>query len=83
MHTVWNFVQGNVFGMEVSGLEISCSLFSSTSDPSRSLWNGGSFGAEGGLSVTIVLTIAILVMLFTARGNAAVSPRTENAGDNC
>ena len=48
MHTVWNFVQGNVFGMEVSGLEISCSLFSSTSDPSRSLWNGGSFGAEGG-----------------------------------
>ena len=83
MHTVWNFVQGNVFGMEVSGLEISCSLFSSTSDPSRSLWNGGSFGAEGGLYVTIVLTIAILVMLFTARGNAAVSPRTENAGDNC
>lgn len=83
MHTVWNFVQGNVFGMEVSGLEMSCSLFSSTSDPSRSLWNGGSFGAKGGLSVTIVLTIAILVMLFTARGNAAVSPCTENAGDNC
>ncbi len=83
MHTVWNFMQGNVFGMEVSGLKMSCSLFSSTSDPTRSLWNGGSFGAEGGLSVTIVLTAAILLLLFTARGNAAVSPRTENAGDNC
>lgn len=67
LHSVWNFVQGNVFGMEVSGLKTSCSLFSSTSDPSRSFWNGGAFGAEGGFSVTIVMVIAILLLLFFKR----------------
>ena len=64
MHTVWNFVQGNVFGMEVSGLNLSCSLFESSTDPARSFWNGGAFGPEGGFSVTIVMVIAILLLLF-------------------
>lgn len=64
LHSVWNFVQGNVFGMEVSGLNLSCSLFESSTDPARSFWNGGAFGPEGGFSVTIVMVIAILLLLF-------------------
>ena len=115
LHSVWNFVQGNVFGMEVSGMDFSCSLFTSSTDPARSFWNGGAFGPEGGFSVTIVMVIAILLLLFfkkrggeeliplndiaeeaavsgeglaagntfTAHGNEAVSPHTENAGDSC
>ena len=67
LHSVWNFVQGNVFGMEVSGLNLSCYLFSSSTDPARSFWNGGSFGAEGGFSVTIVMILAILLLLFWNR----------------
>lgn len=97
LHSVWNFVQGNVFGMEVSGLKMSCSLFSSTSDPSHSFWNGGSFGAEGGFSVTVVMVIALLLLLFFKKrsseelsplkmpkehGNGDVSPHTESAEDN-
>ncbi len=115
LHSVWNFVQGNVFGMEVSGMDLSCSLLTSSTDPARSFWNGGAFGPEGGFSVTIVMVIAILLLLFfkrrggeelipspdtaeevavsgeglaagntfTAHGNEAVSPHTENAGDSC
>lgn len=64
LHSVWNFVQGNVFGMEVSGLNLSCSLFESSTDPARSFWNGGAFGPEGGFSVTIIMVIAILLLLF-------------------
>lgn len=67
LHSVWNFVQGNVFGTEVSGLNLSCSLLQSSSDPSRSFWNGGTFGPEGGFSVTIVMVIAILLLLFWKR----------------
>ena len=64
LHSVWNFVQGNVFGMEVSGMGLSCSLLTSSTDPARSFWNGGAFGPEGGFSVTIVMVIAILLLLF-------------------
>lgn len=63
IHSIWNFMQGNVFGMEVSGMKMSCSFFSSVSDPSKSFWNGGSFGAEGGFSVTVVLIVALLLLL--------------------
>lgn len=31
------------------------------------LWNGGAFGPEGGLYVTIVLVVAILVVLLFCR----------------
>ena len=62
-HSVWNFVQGNVFGMEVSGMNFSCSLLSSSADPSKSFWNGGAFGPEGGFSVTIILAAALVFLL--------------------
>ena len=64
LHSAWNFVQGNVFGIEVSGINLSCSIFTSSADPAKSFWNGGSFGAEGGFSVTIVMVIATLLLLF-------------------
>lgn len=78
MHSVWNFVQGNVFGMEVSGMKLSCTLFTSAADPEKTFWNGGSFGAEGGFSVTVVCLIFILLLLiipkkkaYSENGNAA------------
>ena len=75
MHSVWNFVQGNVFGMEVSGMKFSCTLFASAADPEKTFWNGGSFGAEGGFSVTIVLITAILLLLLIPRKAACDESR--------
>ena len=64
LHTSWNFVQGNVFGVLVSGGTPSVSILSTAPTELKDLINGGPFGLEGGIAVTIVVTIAILVTAF-------------------
>ena len=64
VHTAWNFVEGCVFGVLVSGIDTGDSILSVASDTSKSLINGGSFGLEGGLAVTAVYVIGIIVLLF-------------------
>ena len=59
IHTVWNFAQGNIYGISVSGLDMTTSIFSFGLTKEGALINGGSFGLEGGLAVTIVLIISI------------------------
>lgn len=62
-HSVWNFVQGNLYGISVSGNKITSSIFTSTSaEGGASVINGGSFGMEGGFAITIVLIIAIFIV---------------------
>lgn len=63
LHTSWNFVQGNVFGVLVSGGDMGDTILRTTSDYSKTLINGGDFGLEGGLGVTIVLVIVIAAFL--------------------
>ncbi len=64
LHSAWNFAQGNLFGVEVSGTPLASSVFSVTMTESGKWINGGSFGLEGGLAVTIVYVIGIAVLLF-------------------
>ena len=62
-HSVWNFVQGNLYGISVRGNKITSSIFTSTAaDGGATVINGGTFGMEGGFAVTIVLIIAIVVI---------------------
>ena len=64
LHSAWNWVQGNILGFEVSGLEAGgVSLWKlKTQGPD---WiTGGGFGPEGGVAVTAVLLIGIAVILF-------------------
>lgn len=65
IHSLWNFVQGNLYGISVSGMEDMESIMKLSSVSTKSLINGGDFGLEGGLAVTIVLVISIAVMLCT------------------
>lgn len=62
-HSIWNFVQGNFYGIKVSGMSTSCTVFESVAVEGREWMNGGAFGLEGGLAVTIVLVAATLFML--------------------
>lgn len=62
-HSIWNFVQGNFYGIRVSGMETTCSVFESTTTAGRSLIHGGAFGMEGGLAVTVVLIAGTLFLL--------------------
>lgn len=62
-HSVWNFVQGNLYGISVSGNKVTSSIFTSTSaEGGATFINGGSFGMEGGIAITIVLIAAIAVV---------------------
>lgn len=63
IHSMWNFTQGNVFGISVSGMNPSPSIFVTNSDGGMALINGGSFGLEGGLAVTLVLAVGVAVIL--------------------
>lgn len=63
LHSIWNFAQGNIFGILVSGMKTSTSVFSFESTTSGSLINGGTFGLEGGLAVTFVLLVSTAIVL--------------------
>ena len=64
VHSIWNFVQGNILGIQVSGLRQQPSLFTSELVSDRQWMNGGAFGAEGGFAVTLVLGLAIAFLLW-------------------
>lgn len=62
-HSVWNLVQGNFYGIQVSGTPLGNSLFTTKLTEGRPLLNGGSFGMEGSLICTFVYVVGIVVLL--------------------
>ena len=70
LHSAWNFVEGHVFGCRVSGLITESTLFVTESAPTLSLTNGGEFGPEGGVAVTVVMLVAIVLVLVFPSKNA-------------
>jgi len=65
LHSMWNFAQGNLFGIPVSGLEgLPSPLAAESIDGGwKNLIRGGAFGLEGGLAVTVTLILACGVVL--------------------
>ncbi len=66
IHTAWNWAQGNLFGLPVSGLSAGGTLFNFQST-GPSWFSGGSFGPESGLAVSVILIVACLVVGFYHR----------------
>lgn len=64
LHSVWNWVQGNFFGFEVSGTIASGGTLFNLMETGEDWLTGGTFGPEGGAAVTVVLLIAIAVTVF-------------------
>ena len=66
LHSMWNFAQGNLFGIPVSGLVgLPSPLAAQVAEGGwQTRINGGSFGLEGGLAVTVALALACGVVLF-------------------
>lgn len=64
LHSVWNWVQGNFFGFEVSGTQADGGTLINLMETGEDWLTGGAFGPEGGVAVTIVLLIGIAVILF-------------------
>ena len=64
MHTAWNFAQGNLFGFEVSGLNVSVGSLIDLNLVGNDTITGGIFGPEAGIIATFVLLMSIVVLLF-------------------
>lgn len=61
-HAGWNFFQGNVYGVPVSGNPEPTSLFAfGPTQGSRELLSGGAFGIEASLVATVLLILSIAV----------------------
>jgi uncharacterized protein len=58
IHAVWNWAQGNVFGLAVSGGNAPGGTLFNLMEVGPDAITGGSFGPEGGLVVTVVLVIS-------------------------
>ncbi|MBR4056738.1 MAG: CPBP family intramembrane metalloprotease [Oscillospiraceae bacterium] len=64
IHSAWNFAQGNLVGIRVSGMTQMPTVAIMNPVGERALFHGGAFGLEGGLIVTFVTLAAIALTLF-------------------
>lgn len=63
MHTVWNWAQGNFFGMQVSGIETNATVLQFSQTGAKDWLGGARFGLEAGAGTTVVLVIMLAVFL--------------------
>ncbi|MFV8044376.1 CPBP family intramembrane glutamic endopeptidase [Streptococcus pluranimalium] len=65
LHGAWNFVQGNIYGIEVSGGDSGKSILKFINNPQTPDWlSGGSFGTEGSLITCLVEVCFMLGILY-------------------
>lgn len=63
-HTAWNFAQGNLFGLYVSGADGAARIIHTKYSADSIHWlTGGQFGPEGGVAVTIIVIISLMLLL--------------------
>mgnify|MGYP002589008871 FL=1 len=63
-HAIWNFMLGPFFGVPVSGYSIYSSIFQTAPVTNKTLINGGGFGFEGGLGLTIGAVLMLIVLFY-------------------
>jgi hypothetical protein len=65
-HIAWNFVQGYIFGIPISGSSNDTALLNTTfSGPD--LLTGGAFGAECGAACTLIIILGMLFVQFVIK----------------
>lgn len=76
IHSVWNWSQGNLFGISVSGIGVENTVWKFVPNPEYKIINGGDFGLEGGLAITFVLCAAILITGLSLRKKSVLEKQT-------
>jgi uncharacterized protein len=66
IHSVWNWAQGNLFGLEVSGSKFGATTLLNLKEVGPNLFTGGDFGPEGGFAVTLVLIAGCALVYYMA-----------------
>lgn len=63
LHGAWNFAQGNLVGVSVSGQNVGGSLFHFQARTGVPDWlSGGAFGLEGNIVTCVVLVVGIIIL---------------------
>ena len=63
IHTAWNLTQGNIYGLQVSGNNAANSVIKTFYyKNSAPIITGGDFGPEGGLAVTAVTVVCLVIV---------------------
>lgn len=75
-HITWNYFQGSVFGLPVSGNK-SAGLYTSKL-VEYNILNGGGFGPEGGLVVTAIIILSIALFAVYAKKKTEITSETES-----
>lgn len=78
-HTVWNLVQGNFYGIKVSGMSLGNTFLTMNPVEGKELLNGGDFGMEGSLICTLVYVIGIIWLLTRKNKDGEVETTVESA----
>lgn len=81
IHSIWNFTQGNVYGISVSGTGETESILRTTVTSDKSYLTGGKFGMEGSIFTTIALGTAALIVFLLILGKAASAKKTPEAAE--
>lgn len=63
IHSIWNFTQGNLWGIRVSGTGYVESVFHTAQVSSKTWLTGGKFGIEGSIFTTLILTAATAIVI--------------------
>lgn len=74
LHITWNFFQGNIFGLPVSGGTPATSLLV-VEQTGPAFWTGGAFGPEGGMLGVLVILLGLgisWIYIRLTRGRAAL-----------
>lgn len=58
-HSAWNWAQGNLFGLAVSGQNMEVGTLLDFMETGPDWFTGGAFGPEGGITCTVVLLLSI------------------------
>ena len=73
IHTAWNWAQGNLFGLQVSGLAAPGGTVFNLMEVGPDVITGGPFGPEGGLAVTAVLLVSCGLVWLAGRRRVGVT----------
>ena len=71
-HITWNYFQGYVFGIQVSGREVGDAMY--LIEVKNHFMTGGSFGLEGGLGNTIVVILSIMFVFLYCKKKTKLNP---------
>ena len=83
IHGAWNFAQGNIFGVLVSGSTTGSSLLQFAPGSGPDWLTGGSFGAEGSIVCTLVMLVTIMILAYQLKksGKLFVKKSAEKPGE--